>query len=68
MNLSFIFPFVKFWGVKIMDKTAKAARAAYQRSWRRKNPDKVREINERYWMRRAEKELAKRSDNGGAEQ
>lgn len=48
-----------------MDETAKEARAAYQRNWRKKNPERVREINERYWMRRAEKELAKRSENGG---
>lgn len=48
-----------------MDETAKEARAAYQREWRRRNPDRVREINERYWMRRAEKELAKRSEKGG---
>lgn len=54
-------------GVKIMDETAKEARAAYQRNWRRKNPEKVREINERYWMRRAEKELVKRaSEREGA--
>ena len=48
-----------------MDKIAKAERAAYQRNWRKKNPERVREINERYWMRRAEKELAKRSERGG---
>ena len=59
-----IYIFVKFLEVKTMDKTAKAARAAYQRSWRRKNPEKVREINERYWLKRAEQELAKRSENG----
>lgn len=51
-----------------MDRTAKEARAAYQREWRKKNPDRVREINERYWMRRAEKELAKRASERGAEQ
>lgn len=44
-----------------MDQNAKAVRAAYQRAWRKKNPEKVREINERYWMRRAEKELVRRA-------
>jgi hypothetical protein len=39
----------------VNDKEAKALRAAYYRDWRKKNPDKVREINARYWERRAEK-------------
>ena len=34
------------------------ARKAYQREWRRKNPDKVRAINERYWQKKATKILA----------
>lgn len=55
-------------GGDLLDRTAKEARAAYQREWRKKNPERVREINERYWMRRAEKELAKRSERGGTEQ
>ena len=63
-----IYIFVKFLEVKSMDKAAKAARAAYQRNWRKRNPDRVREINERYWMRRAEKELIKRASETGAEQ
>ena len=29
------------------------ARKAYQREWRRKNPDKVRANNERYWLKKA---------------
>lgn len=48
-------------GVNYLDQNAKAVRAAYQRAWRKKNPEKVREINERYWMRRAEKELVRRA-------
>ena len=48
-------------GGDLLDQNAKAARAAYQREWRRKNPDKVREINNRYWLRRAEKELIRRA-------
>lgn len=45
-----------------MEQTAREVRAAYQREWRKKNPERVREINERYWMRRAEKALAKRAE------
>ena len=36
-----------------MTDEAKAKRAAYMRAWRKKNPDKVRATNERYWMRKA---------------
>lgn len=35
---------------------ARAAQRAYAKNWRRKNPDKVRENNLRYWARRAERE------------
>lgn len=38
-----------------MDEKAKAAQRAYMKEWRKKNPDKVRESNRRYWMRRAQK-------------
>lgn len=34
---------------------ALAAQREYAREWRRRNPDKVREHNRRYWVRRAEK-------------
>jgi len=37
------------------DEKMKAYRAEYYRAWRKKNPDKVRDINARYWERRAEK-------------
>lgn len=52
---------------KRIDEQARAARAEYFREWRRKNPDKVRENNRKYWQRRAarmaaEKEAAKRED------
>ena len=49
-------------------KTKEAARAArnkYSREWRAKNPDKVREINERYWARRAEREAAEQEVSNG---
>lgn len=49
-----------------MNEVAKATRRDYQREWRRKNRDKVRAINERYWLKRAEKQLAAQAqDEGG---
>lgn len=38
-----------------LNEQARAARAAYFCEWRRRNPDKVRENNRRYWERRAAK-------------
>ena len=32
---------------------AREARNAYLRAWRRANPERVRAINERYWMKKA---------------
>lgn len=32
---------------------AKAARNAYAKEWRRKNPDKVKAANARYWEKKA---------------
>lgn len=32
---------------------AKAARNAYAKEWRRKNPDKVKAANARYWGKKA---------------
>lgn len=36
-----------------MNEQAKEARRAYKREWNRRNPDKVRAAQERYWERRA---------------
>ena len=47
------------------NKAAVDARNAYARKWRAENKDKVRANNERYWMRRAEKESAAHKDRGG---
>ena len=44
---------------------AREARNAYQRAWRAKNPDRVREINNRYWTKKA-KELQKGEDVDGS--
>lgn len=35
--------------------TAQELNRAYQREWRRKNKDKVRQYNKSYWERKAEK-------------
>lgn len=34
-------------------RNAKAARAEYQREWRKKNPGKTKEYLERYWTKKA---------------
>ena len=44
------------------NEAAREARNAYARKWRAENKDKVRAAEERYWMRRAEREgLGKKS-------
>ena len=37
-----------------MNEKAKEARRAYKREWNRRNRDKVKAAQERYWNRRAE--------------
>lgn len=41
-------------GCDDMTEEAKAARRAYKREWARRNPDKVKAIQDRYWQRKAE--------------
>ena len=41
---------------------ARAARAAYMRRYRREHPERIRAINEAYWLRRAIREAGA---NGG---
>ena len=36
-----------------MDEKAKAARRAYKRAWAKKNPEKIRAQQERYWAKKA---------------
>lgn len=36
--------------------SAREAQNAYTREWRKKNPDKVRQYNQNYWARKAEKD------------
>ena len=38
-----------------MTEAAKAAQRAYKAEWRRRNPDKVKEQQRRYWERQAMK-------------
>ena len=38
-----------------MNEAAAEARRAYRREWARKNPDKIRAQQERYWAKRAAK-------------
>lgn len=36
-----------------MTEQAKEMRRAYKREWNRRNPDKVKAAQERYWIRKA---------------
>ena len=38
-----------------LNEKAVAVRQAYMRQWRQKNRDKVRDIQNRYWMKRDKK-------------
>ena len=50
---------------------ARAAKAAYDRAWRKRNPDKVKAYRERYWEKKAQEmeanEAAGDSDRGVVE-
>ena len=37
-----------------MSEAAREARRAYKREWNRRNPDKVKAAQERYWNRKAQ--------------
>jgi len=39
----------------VMDEKARAARRAYRRAWAQRNPEKIREYQDRYWSKRAER-------------
>lgn len=45
-----------------MTDEAKAARNAYRREWSRKNKDKLKEYQERYWAKKA-KELYQQKES-----
>jgi Tfp pilus assembly protein PilO len=43
----------------MMNEEARRLRNEYMREYRKKNPEKVKRIQERYWENRAVKELSK---------
>ncbi len=45
-----------------MNSKAREARREYKRNWQRKNRDKCRAQQERYWTKRAEREAQKAHD------
>ena len=47
-----------------LDEAALEARRAYQREWRRKNKDKVKAQNERYWQRKARQKAVQGDSDG----
>ena len=46
-------------GGDTVTEESKEARRAYKREWARKNPEKVRAAQDRYWERRAAEQAAK---------
>jgi len=48
-----------------MTDEAREARNAYKRAWYKKNPEKRREYQERYWQRKSRSDGQKTADNGG---
>lgn len=47
-----------------MDEKAREARRAYKREWNRKNRDKVKAAQDRYWARKAAQMEAEEQDQG----
>ena len=45
--------------------TADEVKRAYQRAWRAKNREKVKEYNRRYWLRFVEKQQQRESESEG---
>lgn len=48
--------------MKEISEQAKAAQREYLREWRRRNPEKVRENNRRYWERKAKQMAAQEKE------
>ena len=46
------------------DLAKREAKRQYQREWRRKNPDKVKAINDRYWKKKGQEYLAALAQEG----
>ena len=51
-----------------MTEQAQEARRAYKREWARRNPDKVREQQARYWQKRAERQTQEAQAESEAQQ
>lgn len=49
-------------GTSSLSAAAKAARNEYARKWRAANKERVKEANERYWAKRAEREAAEQAE------
>jgi len=52
----------------MMDEMARKARQAYRKEWAKKNPDKVKAQQERYWAKKAAQMMAQNeaaANNGG---
>ena len=49
-----------------MDERAVKARRRYQKEWRQRNRDKIRQAQERFWMRIATKEEEEEQNAAGA--
>lgn len=47
---------------KVKKKIITEARRAYLKEWRKKNPDKVRSYQERFWLKKAEEYLARQKE------
>ena len=45
-----------------IEELAKKLRNKKAKEWRDKNKDKVKEINHKYWINKAKKELAKKGE------
>lgn len=41
---------------RITEERAAEMRREYLQSWRKKNPEKVKQYNRKYWLRKAEKQ------------
>ncbi len=46
-----------------LEELAREIQREYLREWRKKNPDKVKEYNQRYWRRRALRELKEQQED-----
>ena len=47
-----------------LEELARAAQRKYKAEWRKKNKDKVREHNKRYWAKRALRLAEERKERG----